>query len=154
VRAIVGSAAQLYFISTGHLTRTLAVKLGERLAVKNGDARIWWAGVSGHTATSHPLIPLPVCEDDATAMEEFARQFKATRPLTPDYLDMLEGERNDATRRGRELSVKLAEQCNELNEARLLVEATRMMVADAEVQLRTLASSQRRGGSRGQRSRS
>jgi hypothetical protein len=42
------------------------------------------------------LIAGPVAADDRSPLEEFARQFRATRPLTPDYVDTVEAQRDDA----------------------------------------------------------
>jgi len=143
VREIVGPSARLCFIPTGHLTRALAVQLGERLAVADGAARIWWARPSGRHADRHPLIQAPADGDGEAALAELARALNATRPLTTEYLQAVEYDREVALRRGTELATALAERQAELDETSALLQAMRVRLAEAEARLRT-----RRGGSR------
>jgi hypothetical protein len=144
VREIVGSSALLLFIPTGHLTRALAVSLGERLAVEGGAARIWWARPSGRTAARHPSIAAPGCGEEPSALAELARQLKATRPLTPEHLDAIERERAAAEARGGRLTAALAAQRHELEHAHALLQATRVKLAEVEAQLRLTRGGPRR----------
>ncbi len=95
IRRIIGSEPQLYIIRTGHLTDALAVKMGPRLAVRDGAARIWRADPSSHSADQHPLVAAPRSANDSAALASFAELFKTVRPLTVEYLDAVKRKRNE-----------------------------------------------------------
>jgi len=138
VRTVIGAQAQLYSIPTGHLTKALAVKLGPRLAVCEGDARIWWPRACGPTAAEHPVVPAPSRAGDDNALEELARALRLSRPMTAAHVDMLEAERNEAIARSCRISHALARQERELAEARILLEAKQAMLIEAKAQLHSL----------------
>jgi hypothetical protein len=144
IRAIIGADAHLYFVRTGHLTKALEEKLGPRLCVKNGDARIFWAGASPATAKEHPLVPAPVAEDHHIVLDLFAGRLRATRPVTRRSVEELERQRDVALARVEDLQAALATRTAERDHARELVEAERVSFAEAQAAVRTAAARQAR----------
>jgi hypothetical protein len=81
VRALVGPAVRIYYVTSERLLSHMRDALGPKLAVTNGAARIWWPELtSASDPAEHPLVIVSDHEQPTEVLAEFARQFDLSRP--------------------------------------------------------------------------
>jgi hypothetical protein len=94
VREIVGAGPRIYYVPGAYLLRRLQGRLGHRLALPAGGARVWWPGLcKGSDPAAHPLVLALDSESEADMLAEFARQFDLSRPFVRGEIQVIEDAR-------------------------------------------------------------
>ncbi len=72
----------IYLVGNLGLCQRLTDVLGPQLAVKGGDARIFWTGIGENSeAADHPLVPIYSANDHRDPAERLVSAFDLSRPL-------------------------------------------------------------------------
>ncbi len=140
VRALVGPGVPIYLIYREELLDSLREILGARLAVRRGEARVWWPGASAHSdPCDHPAVLALEGEPRTVTLEEFAMQFDLSRPrvrgqirLIEDSRAFLEHELTRAQEHNRKVNERLRDAQIECHRMRTRAEAAEARLATVE----------------------
>lgn len=140
VRALVGPDVPIYLIYDDDLLDSLRDRLGVRLAVNRGEARVWWPGATVRSDPSdHPAVLALEGEPPRVTLEEFAQQFDLSRPrvrgqirLIEDSRAFLEHELTRAEERNRNGNERLRDMQIECHSLRSRLEAAQARLAGVE----------------------
>jgi hypothetical protein len=100
VRAVVGPGVRVYLIPDEYVLEEVQARLGPRLRIPRGSARIWWPGATAYSdPAAHPWVIATAGERRWDTLEAFAEQFDLSRPrvrreiaLAEDLRGVLERE--------------------------------------------------------------
>jgi hypothetical protein len=140
VRALVGADVPIYVICDEELLHSLRERLGARLAINRGEARVWWPGATVRSDPSdHPAVLALEGESPRVTLEEFAQQFELSSPrvrgqirLIEDSRAFLEHELTLAEEKHRKVNERLRDLQIECHGLRSRLEAAEARLAGAE----------------------
>jgi hypothetical protein len=93
VRAVVGPLPRIYLLSDERLLAVLAGLVGRSFALLAGTARVWWPELAlADDPEAHPLF-IPLIDEGARSVREFARVFDLSRPVVRDEIADIEAAR-------------------------------------------------------------
>jgi hypothetical protein len=91
VREVVGDRTRIYFVADEDVLEELGERLGARLALCAGAARIWWPNVGERSdPADHPLVLALDGESEGHVLGELARQFDLSRPHVRREMKLIE----------------------------------------------------------------
>lgn len=139
IRAGVDPHVPVYVVATADLCRRLEQSLGPQLAVRGGDARIYWPGVSHESdPAEHPLVPAHSNSDRRDPSDRLMAALDLSRPGVRGHVavtqERLEAAEQRAADTLRELRESRAECATEVARAK----AAEAELADAQQKLDAL----------------
>jgi hypothetical protein len=116
LRSRIDPHVRIYVLGTDDACRRLAQSLGDRLAVDNDDARIFWPGASADAdADVHPLVPAASAEP-GTPVDRLVAALELSRPgvrgpvtILRDRLQQAEYKAGTTLRELRRARVKISQ---------------------------------------------
>jgi hypothetical protein len=140
VRALVGPDVPIYVIYDEELLHSMRERLGARLALNRGEARVWWPGATVRSDPSdHPAVLALEGDSPRVTLEEFAQQFALSSPrvrgqirLIEDSRAFLEHELTLAEAKHRKLTERLRDLQIDCHGLRTRLEVAEARLAGAE----------------------
>lgn len=132
IRPALDPHVPVYVLGSPDLCRRLEYALDPQLAVHDGDARIFWPGVSRDSdPTEHPLVPAHSATDKRAPADRLIAALDLSRPSVRGHVAVTH-------KRLQTVEQRAADRLRELHEARCELDMALARAEVAEAQLATL----------------
>lgn len=129
IHAAVDPLTRVYVLGNSDLCRRLAHSLGDDLAVHDGDARIYWPPIHGHSdPAAHPLVTAESAAKHPRPAELIVSALDLSRPL-------VRGRLTATTERLHQVEQRATDTLHDLREARKALAAERHRADTAQQEL-------------------